>query len=79
MNDFLYEELLNKEYHRNKEAEAMAYNQATHINKSKVTILIYWLLSKLGVVFENIGCKMRVRYEGLATQNQRNAIPSLAK
>ena len=79
MNDFLYQEILAQEYHRNKMATAEKHNRYAHLYEKKMTLLTYKVLSKLGEALESQGCKMRARYENLALRETRNTLPSLAK
>ena len=79
MNDFLYQELLNEEYLHERMTEAAAHNQSTHLSENKITLFAYWSLSKLGMALESLGCKMRVRYESLALNKRRAALPNLSK
>ena len=79
MNDFLYQEILTEEYRREQMAVAEKHNQYAHLSESKVTIFAYWSLSKLGVALENLGYKLRVRYENLAINEKHAAMPNLAE
>ncbi|MBT3188855.1 MAG: hypothetical protein HN736_02625 [Anaerolineae bacterium] len=80
MNDFLFQERLAEEYRREKMATAEEYNRFAHLFESKVTIFTYRILSKLGKILENMGCKMRARYENLlALQEKQNALPTPIK
>ena len=79
MNDFLYQELLNEEYLHERMAESATHNQSTHLSENKITLFTYWSLSKLGMALENLGCKMRVRYENLALSKRRAALPNFSK
>ncbi len=79
MNDFLYQEILAEEYHRDKMATAEKHNRYAHLYEKKMTLFTYKALSKLGEALESQGCKMRARYENLALREKRNTLPSLAK
>ncbi|MBT3321592.1 MAG: hypothetical protein HN392_04825 [Anaerolineae bacterium] len=79
MNDFLYQELLAEEYRRDQMARAAEHNRFAHLFEGKATIFTYKTLSKLGTILENLGCKMRARYENLALQEKHNALPTPIK
>ena len=79
MNDFLYQEILTEEYRREQMAAAAKHNQYARLSENKVTLFAYWSLSKLGAALENLGCKMRARYENLALNEKRAAMPNLAE
>ena len=71
MNNFLYEELLIEEYHREKMAQAEEYNRYAHLFEKKVAIFTYKTLSSIGSMLKNAGTKMQARYEYLALREQR--------
>ena len=79
MNNFLYEEILIEEYHREKMAQAEEHNKYAHLFEKKVALFTYNTLSNVGAILKNAGTKMQVRYEHLALREQRNTLPHPAK
>jgi hypothetical protein len=79
MNNFLFEELLIEEYHREKMAEAEEYNRYAYLSEKKVALFTYKALSNLGAALKNAGTKMQARYENLALREERNTLPNLVK
>ncbi|MBT3313559.1 MAG: hypothetical protein HN390_03000 [Anaerolineae bacterium] len=79
MNNFLFEERITEEYRRVKMAAAEEHNRSAHLVESKVAILTYQGLAKLGKALESSGQKMRARYEALALQEKDNPLPAPAK
>ncbi len=79
MNNFLFEELLIEEYHREKMAVAKEHNKYAHLFEKKATIFTYKALSGFGKILKNAGSKMQVRYENLALREKRNTLPNPAK
>ena len=79
MNNFLYEELLIEEYHREKMAAAEEYNKYSHLFEKKVALFTYKALSNLGATLKSAGTKMQARYEHLALREERNALPNPVK
>ena len=79
MNNFLFEERLAEEYRREKMAIAEEHNRYAHIAEKKMTLLTYKILSKIGEALENLGCKMKARYEKLALREEHNLLPNPAE
>lgn len=79
MNNFLYEEILLEEYHREKMAQAEEYNRYAHLFEEKATILTHKALYGFGRMLKNAGTKMQARYENLALREDRNTLPNPVK
>ena len=79
MNNFLYEEILLEEYHREKMAQAEENNRYAYLYEKKAALLTYKALSGFGKMLKKTGSKMQARYENLALREERNTLPNLAK
>ncbi len=79
MNNFLFEELLIQEYHREKMATAEKHNRYAHLFEKKANLFTYKALSNMGAMLKNAGTKMQDRYENLVLREQRKTLPNPAK
>ena len=79
MNDFLYHELLAEEYRRDQMAASEKHNRFARFSENKMTLSMYYALSKVGAVLESGGARMQARYNCLARREQSDMLLNPAK
>lgn len=79
MNSFLRDEMLAKEYRRERMAEAKEYNLIFRSSEKNIILNTYQALSKIGALLENMGAKMHTRYNSLVLRKKTELLANTIK